>query len=111
MEQIPKTLISAFLMMIFVRIGMGVIGCALSAYGAADFANRNALSLAGYAYSDTEEQRIVGEGEARGYSVSVVREDMDEDGSADLAYVSVKYTLPVPFLEDGTIEGYSCAYA
>ena len=101
MNQIIKTYLSLFLMLIIILIGAGLIACALDAQKAEKTNSNYADTIAAHNYSDNAISKSMQEAENNNYVLSVKRYDTNNDGYMDICECILEYDYSLRFLNMG----------
>ena len=98
MNQIVKTYLTIFLMLIIMFVGAGIIYCSLDAQKAEKVNSAYADTIAGHNYSSDTINRCINEAASNDYVLSVKKYDTNNDGYADICECILEYDYSLKFL-------------
>ena len=98
MNQVIKTYLTIFLMLIIVIIGAGLIICALDAQKAEKTNSSYANTIAGHNYSNAIVNNCINEAHDNNYDLSVKKYDTNNDGYFDICECILEYDYSLNFL-------------
>ena len=98
MNQIIKTYLTIFLMLIIVFTGAGLIVCALDAQKAEKINSAYSNTIAAHNYSDDSISKCRNEASDNDYVLSVKKYDTNQDGYPDIAECILEYDYSMRFL-------------
>lgn len=98
MNQIIKTYLTIFLIMIIILIGTGMIVCALDAQRAEKTNSAYASIIAAHNYSDITIQSCINEAANDDYLLNVRKWDTNNDGHFDTCECVLEYDYALEFL-------------
>ncbi len=102
MNQIIKTYLTIFLLLIIVLVGAGLIVCSLDAQRAEKVNSGYALTIASHNYSDASISACKKEASGNNYALSVKKYDTNCDGYPDVCECILEYDYTLKFLNSGT---------
>ncbi|SDB18509.1 hypothetical protein [Eubacterium oxidoreducens] len=98
MEQIPKSFLALFLMILFLVVGVGVITVALDAAAAQRYTADATAMIEQYNFSDAAIATCKETAKEKGYNLSVLVMDCNNDGVRDMAELKTTYTYSMQLL-------------
>ena len=98
MNQIIKTYLSIFLMLVIMFVGTGIIFCSLDAQKAEKVNSAYAGTIACHNYSDAVINTCVNEASEDDYVLSVKKYDTNSDGYTDICECILEYDYSLKFL-------------
>ncbi len=101
MNQIVKTYMTIFLLLIIVLVGAGLILCSLDAQRAEKTNSGYAMTIAGHNYSDASINACKSEASGNDYVLSVKKYDTNSDGYPDVCECILEYDYSLKFLNAG----------
>lgn len=98
MNQIIKTYLTIFLMLIMILVGTGLIVCSIDARRAEKLNSGYALAIAGHNYSESVIQACIEEASSNDYLLNVNKWDTNNDGHYDICECVLEYDYTLIFL-------------
>ena len=102
MNQIIKTYLTIFLMLVIMFVGTGIIFCSLDAQKAEKVNSAYADTIAGHNYSASVINKCISEASSNDYVLSVKKYDTNSDGYTDLCECILEYDYSLKFLNTGS---------
>ena len=102
MNQIIKTYLTIFLMLVIMLVGGGLIVCSLDAQKAEKVNSAYASTIAGHNYSDSIINRCISEASTDDYVLSVKKYDTNSDGYSDICECILEYDYSLRFLNSAS---------
>lgn len=98
MNQIVKTYLTIFLVLIIILVGTGLIMCALDAQKAEKINSSYANAIASHNFSNESVTTCMSEAEDNDYVLSVNKYDTNSDGYTDTCECILEYDYSLRFL-------------
>lgn len=100
MEQIFKTGITLFCLVLFILLGLGMISASIDSNAAEQFTADAAKQIEEYNYSDNIITACKQNAQSRGYNMDVHPFDTNGDGRNDMAEIITHYNFKLSFKAD-----------
>ena len=111
MNNIAKSFLMFFLILLFMYTGITIVSIVLQAYSAEVYTSDAVTILEEYNYATDMQTTLVSNAEEKGYTMTITPSDSDGDGITDMACVETEYTLYMPIFNISGVTHTARAYA
>lgn len=110
MEQVFKTGITLFLLIIFLLMGLGVVVASMDSVAAEQYTTDAAAEIEAYNFNKNVINSCINNADTKGYKMTVTPVDTDGDGRTDMAEIITEYKYSL-FNNDSASPHYVRVYA